>query len=467
MRYLLPLILLAALAPVRPAAAQRADGADPGQGDQICVSVALIWRGSADDIAHIRSTPVPRSFRSLLESGGCEAGSLERDSLVSWHLEFGDEQTTAAALAYLESATEHETTPRGDLLPQLERAYARPAAAPAGDRAAPPDVDPGGRELQIRGLIDRAETYRFLAMQYARAAQFFDSPALLARARLWAEPSLAVQRFLGALPEPGPAGTADDYEMREWADLDMQLAVATAGITRRQEDFAAGWQVFERYWDPNFAIAASEAYEHDDSFCGVGDRTDLVYYSLKVCGEGNFDRRAMTYWRYRALFDSAARAAGIDTSYERRGDRSAETAERLVEKQDMEQSVSTLVRGSFGGASFLSDLHLALGEIQAADAHRELAGTPAGSRNDEAYVKLNAALDELWTAARYVSPPDDPGRFRRIARRYAELYHQARKLRPGREARRDDVQRRAAYFSTVLGRLAAIAVGQPAANGDR
>jgi hypothetical protein len=72
------------------------------QGEEICLTSARIWVGSGDDVRHIRDQPVPDSYRTGLTTGGCN--TLIREQLIEWHLAFGDEASTTAALAFFEEA---------------------------------------------------------------------------------------------------------------------------------------------------------------------------------------------------------------------------------------------------------------------------------------------------------------------------------------------------------------------------
>lgn len=414
-----------------PGQAQDASASPPPEEEQICLTVAHRWAGSLDELKAIHAAPVPDSFRRTMESGGCSAWQLIRESLVSWHLAYGDEGTTRAALAYLEA----QTLAGQPLRPRLS--------------------------AESKGDVDVAQAYRFLAMEYARAADFYSSPALLAAARRFAEPSLAVGLALRAPRAPGSAlQPFDDYPDRLWRDLDLQIAVVSARLGGTEAAFAAARAVFARNDDPHYNDAGQHAYQYGDDFCDIGDKTYLQAWH-DACEANDFERRALAYWRYRAAFTLAAEAAGREGLGAPRDEWDGDTAIRLV--QAAERAGHGLGGWYFGNAATISaDIRLGMAEVELAKARRALSGGTATARG-EAREACFAALDRFWDAATSINGSDHPGWTRRIGQRYLAASAFLETLRDPDDPVSAPHARRLAWFQTILPQLDAMARGDVAA----
>lgn len=427
------LVLLTAgltlLTPGRAVSQTDAGSAGAEKEEMICLAVAHGWSGSLEETAHIRDIPVPLSFSRQLEGGGCTAWQLVRQSLVNWHLAYGDVKSATAALAYLEA------------------------------RAT------GGKPLRTKlsvaskGDVDIAESYRFVAMEYARAADFYASPALLAKARRFAGPSLAVAI---ALREPRADGTAqplfDDYPDRLWRTLDLQLAVASVRIGGQPADFAAARAVFARNDDPSFDAAGNYAYDNGRGFCDIGNDSYRQAWN-EACQDGDFEARALAYWRYRAVFSMLAIVAGDLGINKVRDEWDGVTAPRLLEghARDVSDGLPELY---FSDSSFaLTDIRFAIAEAQLAKAAKTFAADPRPGvtrSEDETYY----GLDQLWQASVYVRGSDHPGWLYRIGQRYLAGSAFLDRIRDPAEPLRSDHARRLAWLRTVLPRLDGIARGE-------
>jgi hypothetical protein len=440
--------LLAALLPLGFPAIAQAQDADDGSID--CLAIGRIWLGTNDDIARIHETPVPDSFRTDNEASGCDGGMLIRTGLVDWHLAFGDEATTSVAIAYLERWSLPHATPRRNLVEELTT-----IARGRGGSPSPTTAD---------ALATRAYGYQFIAKEYVRAADFYSSPALLARARPYADEVIAVAQLLR--PEQpdasicSPQGSRcaerwatlriafDDLITRLDPDLDMHRAVVSARLGGTESDFAAAREVFARYNDPNYAIAAEEAYRHGDDFCDIGDRDDLAAWKT-ACEDNNLERAAMTYWHYRARFDQAADAAGFA------GLGAAEATEIALRLWHAE--IANVYDGGLPEDRF-GEMSQRITELRFGQAEVFLIHALMGQ--GEVSSTYGSVLDALWASSYLVQGSDHPGWLRRIGRRYLQAVNALREREyvPGETPDvSPDVLRREAWFQAILPQLDTLA----------
>jgi hypothetical protein len=460
--------IAAALAFAPPAVAQE----DPDEG-LICVTVAHIWSGSPEDIARIDQVPVPESFRRIFEGGGCGRFSLLPDSLISWHLAFGNESSFAAALEYLERDYAGGKPPLADLAARIAAARARAdadiRAAAALDRN-PATRAQGDRLLrrskpvgELVTLLAAYRNYVFVAGESLRGAEFYRSRALLDRARAWAEP--ASQAF-AALRKQAAADRAeklevrgylglDDYVARLATELEMRAAVVRAALTKDAGDIAHADEVIKSFENPFYRTAGDEAFNHGDDFCDIGDRDDLADYH-EACESGDFEREAIAWWHYRARLDILRADAGklnfLPSLY---------TAIRLSERDEEGHTDSQGTRRLTPAADQRAALHL-----MRADAFVRGAASPRVAADATSNAELlSQAADSLARAEALIPASEHPGRFRQIATRYLDIAARlAALLRADPHAHYAGdpaIARKAVYFRAVLDRLDAIALARP------
>jgi hypothetical protein len=451
------------------ASTAQAQNAGDESGEIICVSVAQMWGGTSDDVAHISSVPVPESYRRLYFGDPCTRFSLVKSSLIDWNLAFGNEASTTAALEFLEAQTTAGKPVIADLgqrLAAARRDAQHDIVAAATILRQPDGMQRGGALVRkskslerLRSMIDVRNDYTFLAGQYLRAAEFYGSPGLLARARRYAAPALDAMRITRALAAADVAAKLDgvsplesgDYRDLDASDLEMRMAVVSASLSSDPEDLAAAETVLASYDEPFYKVAASEAFDHGDGFCDIGERSDLADYA-KACESGDFDKKAITWWRYRAQLDLLGTGPPdlLDSFY---------TATHLIER-DYAAHNSQQYRPRYDtAADQIVTLHLACAEAFIRSANPNPWASSATNSN-AAIQSLDAALNELSLAERSAPASQTPGRFRQIATRFLSIRARLAALeKPGRYP---GLERQAAYFSAVLASLDDIALGRAA-----
>lgn len=71
-----------------PAAAKAS--ADEPEEREICVAIARGWAGTSAEREKILEDPVPASFQQIYNSTGCRRWQLIVESLLDWHLRYGN-----------------------------------------------------------------------------------------------------------------------------------------------------------------------------------------------------------------------------------------------------------------------------------------------------------------------------------------------------------------------------------------
>jgi len=500
LRYAIPALALLISAGGEALAAGQGDDGD----EQVCVAIATVWRGSNAEAARISEEPIPESFRRPFLGGGCTRFSLVEASLIDWHLGFGSETTTRAALAFLAADPQLVRAPSpedfGPALARAWRAAERDLRAVAAIQASGDDRDRSGTAMRrsrpvqrLWGLVRAHEHYLLLAQHSLRAAEFFGSAASLADARRYLA---AVQAGMAILyARPGADGFPDlgirnalslrDQYPAEIGDIEIRVALQTARFSRDPADIDAAQALLDAAFDPVLRDAAHNANRQDD-FCnnGSGDRLDDI---RAVCREDiDFLRRFTRFWRAQAEADllmaadpdhyverplgppvmgsgsSFVRGAGGATP-EAWGDRlphSVEMAIHILKYAELEQ----IPNGTIYGRPWDAEVALHLGRADMYVRLGEAASRGAGRRaNSEAADLFGGALSALLTASNIVPAAEDPGRFRQIATRFLVLLPRFEAMR--RLDREEDYAghsghaRQAAYFRLVLDSLDRIAVG--------
>jgi len=473
---------------------------NPADDEMICVGVGRIWRGAADDIRQISRVPVPAGYRALYFQGGCGSG-LIHESLIDWHFAFGNEASATAALAFLEQDhLAHAPAPGAfpGALAQAWRAAQRDlrAAEPLLSGASP-DHDRGVRQLGARPRVSRLvalirahHRLSFLANQHLRAAEFYGSPALLAKARLYfdaAEAGMTILYRGTPLPAGGPGASLYNYlnldegRSNEMRDIAMRLAILKARLSRTPEDIDAAVRIVDANFSPVFRLAAENADRQDD-FCDSGEGDGLDPIRAACDEDDDFPDRFIRFWRNQALLDMlmasdpehyVARprgppspssgssyvrsAAGSAVSRDRPYPDSFEFAVSVLERARLDnQSVRTFTGGTDDN---LAALHMARADMFA----RLAASTTGGSARDAAGL-LDEALASLQRAERLSPPAERSGRFRQVAELYLPLAERLdRERRVASEGERGDDPahaREAAYLRNVLEHLDRIIAGE-------
>ena len=431
---------------------------------EICVSVAQLWTGSSTDVARIAVRPVPDSFRRNFFGDTCTRFSLVVESLLDWHLAFGDERSSTAALEFLAA----NMVPDRDYIRDLgkEVLAARAAALDEAGKG-----ENGKATARLLTLIEQARTDAALARMYLRAADFYSSRTLLAKAERYALPVIEVNHLRAVETTGGAGSNSDNFLGRLAIDedeadkIEMHLAVLRAVLARDSEQLAAADAVLKATEKPFYRKAAEEAYTDGDDFCDIGDREDLADYA-KACQADNFERRAKDWLRMRARLDILKLSLSDDAKAALNPDGMDIASEvlRIIAIERAQDLDGHRIMGRYRDAEPEITLRLAR-----ADAMIRLA-EKAPLVNNDGWGRsglYRMAMDELIAAEPVASPSDTPGRFRQIASLFLHAYHKAvalQKERPGTTYFNDPVMdRKAAYFRTMLPQLTAIAEARPSA----
>lgn len=181
-----------------------------------CLAIGTHWAPRNNETRNIETEPVAPSFRRIMEAGGCGRFSLITQDLISWHLKFGSERSSTAALAYLEQELTRDATRPVAYRAMLEHAW----------RAALPDLRRAAATRQLEGanysarhrvlersaavgrlqrLVHTCKTYTDVAREYLRAGEEFGSLPLLARADTLLAAAETGAAFLQPLQDHAPA----------------------------------------------------------------------------------------------------------------------------------------------------------------------------------------------------------------------------------------------------------------------
>jgi hypothetical protein len=442
--------------------------------DIICVTVATRWGGGEDAVRHIRERPVPDSYRRLYAWTGCQ--NLMKGTLVDWHLAFGDEATTTAALSFLEqTAMDGMVTPDAfaKALPHVWSA-AQPDGAKAqalfdkrdwnGGRAA---LDASKAVGRLRPLATGFRRYFFLAGEYQRAAEFYGSAALAAKARTYLAPVVLGLKILYgdaavSMQRENPQifnqlGIGSD-EIDRIQDLSLRAAVLDARIERDAATLAAAEAALDAYADTIPEKAVDIAYAHGDDFCDAGSSATPDF--IAACrNEHDFARRVARYWVARANFDmlAAGQAATQSWTTLQGPADSFSTAVRLTEK-GQEQYAGEPPRYD-DAIDTLAALRIAKADMEAAQAGL-IDKQGREPSNLEARQLRSEALADLSRAASLVPPDLHPGRFRQIARRYLDIHAEQAERRDRDTVPSAPEERAASFFRVNLNALDRIAAAE-------
>lgn len=326
-------------APARAVANESEDG-------EICVAIARRWAGTPAEREKILENPVPASFRQIYNSTGCGRWQLIVESLLDWHLRYGNAQSARRAIEFLEKATGGQPDPKST------QTYIRHWQTALADirsliREAEAKAPGKGDEHQLQSLRRTIESlpaivalqkdrnqlsgYHFLANEYTRAAEFFLSPELVEGAERFQTPTLALAGFLDRQPGLGvvEANLADlagiqFYRGRLSATArQVSLAVTKAAMSRNAATIeAADAALRARYSDdgklypfPDLLTFINQAYEggNDDDTCNPDELNSRPDYRER-CEENGFEEEALSFWFQRSRLELLARKHGTDLS---------------------------------------------------------------------------------------------------------------------------------------------------------
>jgi len=462
----------------------------PGEEEEqtICLSVAHVWRGDSADIGRIRSVAVPESFRRAFEARGCERYQLVPQSLVDWHLAFGDERTAALGLAYLEAGYRKGAPAPEGFGPHLAAAWEAARRTIAAD-ALPPRGDPRRAALErrvresrsVQSAADAVRTYSNyveLAHGYARAAEVYGSASLLEKAEQYFVP---VRAGLATLFAGGTDHESDldgfvetpTYRLGEALDLEMRLPVLRARLSRSAADLDAAAAAMARRYHPVLATAADNARERSGDPCEIGGEAegDEMRALQMACDEEfNVPRRATDFWRNRAHLDllMAADPTHFEAAVQNRRATGSEFARRSVPAPGAEpvtwpasfETAAWLLRYQRVGdrdeeVPRLDENRIELFALLLARA--EMHARRAGGEKEE--EEIGRALDYAAQAVRVTPPHDAPALFRRGAETWLGLWARAEASTRTRPRQSDDRDRFAAYLRANLAALDSIATG--------
>jgi len=273
--------------------------------EQTCLTIERGWSGSTADRQHIATTPVPDSLKRIWLGHDCEAWSLDRTSLLEWHLKFGTPDTTAAALSWVESAFLEQLDP----VEKFQKHAAEDLkAARKGSKAATDRTNRRAEDFAAYGSI---------AEQYMRAAEFFHSPKLLEKAKPYVD---AVDIGLDLFEPANTVGLATDNRSPEWdvnlsssdinplRELRPRFAVEQAYQTGSAEDIAAAQKLLDQTpGGPEMMVYAGDQIVRSDGDPCSGNAAAapvLAAALTKACeSENDLAGRVERYWRDRAMLD--------------------------------------------------------------------------------------------------------------------------------------------------------------------
>ena len=407
---------------------------------------------------------MPESYRHLYEDDPCENFGWTQESLVTWHFAYGDEASTAAALAHLDAHFTANMPPPARLpgllaaavraaTPVLRTAEPALAAGGPGAETAYRAFDRNPSVRRVRDLEAARDHYLFLARQYVRAAELYASPAFLARANTFYAPvrdSFAQVRAPDA-EDRLHVGPDENVGLDELA---MRLAVAAARIGGRAAEWGAAEVAVEQVGTPAIRLAGVHAYENGSDFCDVESSAQLAPMR-DACEENDrlLERRAKAYWLARAELDLIVDPAGP-------GDLTAEPESYRNAQRLLERPGDAVFLGEFGRDRRI-ELSLARANQLARVARAVAAHGGPRARHDAIRLE-DVALTVLAEAERLAPPPWAPAWFRRIAEAYLPIAADldAQRTAAPEPRRFPSVDpRMTAYFRHTLAALDAIAVG--------
>ena len=387
--------------------------------------MARLARGCAQDRDRARSRQLSAIVRI---ADPCARWALDKESIVNWHLRFGNERGVAAALAYVERDYVREAPAVERYTAELARAWreAQRDLGAARDVRQPDGVNYSAQALfvgasrtiqRLEALVGVRENFLFLARHYLRAAEEFGSLALLDKAALYLRPAVEGAAFLEPLErQPAAAGLLHfNLHIFRTDELRMREAVLRAHLARTPEDIARAGALLQSIERPLYRRLAETAFSGGDDFCDISDGWGGAEELREACGaDDEMQDRVVNYWISRAVL------AQVAPSGEGRED---ELVMRLLQLEQLPDHGRCCYSDAVGD---LRRLHL-----MRADRQRR-AFAEAAARGDpfEARERWHEALDELAKAERLAPAAEGPARFRRIAQAWLDLWALGAEVRP-------------------------------------
>ena len=455
----LPLLISMAAAPHASATSSVSKEREP----TICLTFALNWRGTLDDVRQIAVKPIPESYRRLYGWTGCQ--NLVKGSLIDWHLAFGDERSTTQALQFLATTALEGQLSVQDFETALPDAWRR-----AEQTIKRHPLKPGAAELEreeamqalrndkairyLQTLVAAHDRFALLAALYLRGAEFFRSQALLDKAAIYLEPLDKAGEFfyegqrVAKAAEGSTLQIAASIETRgvnNLHDLQMRYALARARISQSPVDLSAAAAVIQENGDPIMREAAEPLIDRGEEFCESPSASEMLRASCD--NENDLAGRLRSFWRSLAQVELAN-----GTKAPRPGMQfpAFDVAWQAIDAA-AGQTVPERVR--YDSAS---DDHviLLLAKAEAQIGRSQAANTPP----EEAASLRAESLNDLFRAERLTPPSLNPNRFRQIADLYLTIFKSGPQ---DRQAAMIEEARQAAYLQQILAGLAQIKVGGP------
>lgn len=433
--------------------------------ETICLAFATHWVPQNHEIREIVSEPIAPSFRRIMDAGSCARFSLVKEDLISWHLKFGNEQSTTAALAYLEEELTRDAAPPASYKAALQRAWrsALPDLVRAAATPQPADVNYSARYRAMEAsaaiatfqrLANDRHIYINVARAYLRAGEEFGSQLLLARADTLLAAAEAGATFLQPLQDQEPARGLFHFNIDgvPEGDFRLRIAVARAAATGLASDVERAQMLVAAAERPFFRQLAERTYTGEDDLCDFGgDASDLQELETTCRNVEEVQEQLTSYWMNRAMLDLLGGNIAAD---------SVSLTLRLLEEEEKSDSPRCCW---YSAREDLFRLRVARAQAAARAAAAAAAAAWAGEvREDARSDAFEEALREYSHAVNLASPDEAPRRFRQVAESWLGLWSTANaSLSRDRDA---DVvwpqrARYATYLRAVLKDLDAIAIG--------
>lgn len=456
-------LLLASAGAVPAMASQEAVDDEPE--GEICLAIGHRWAGTADERRRIREDPVPASFRKIYAATGCARFQLMVDSLLSWHLIYGDAASANAAVAFLELGTGGGRSIDPNFEAELSARWHAAAKEVAKLLAATKPISQtetvearlGRRHLAVYKLptvkrlaesVGRLEGYNFVASEYVRAAAQFPSSELVAGARRVEVPAAAGMAFVRARATGGPVdaylaerfGHFFDSRVQSPALRATSLAVTDVALDPTAATLAKAESVVKAHDNRDFTIFLEHAYAGDSEACEVEDREAFRDY-VERCEANGFEGDALGMWFQRSRLMLIAQKNGLSSGLpERAGKDVVDATIALFQRRAWEQGWR-YGQGSSSPQAF--DLMLLRAEARMSKTDKVC----RGEIDDPIDHKPNI-LSGLIAAGTMVAPARDPGRYRRLAETYLTIYDAVLRCDP--EFRGDEQVRNAVLMRSFL-----------------